>query len=483
MKRPSVLLLGWLLITASAAVQARSPPSIANDLTNVTVLVGGTATLSIGVAGTGPFTYQWLFNGAPLNFITTVAGNGAFGFSGDGGSATNAEVNSPSGMAVDGTGNVFIADSQNIRIREVDTNGIITTVAGNGTAGYSGDGGPATNATLYFTAGVAMDRFGNLFIADELNSRIREVFTNGIITTVAGNGVVGYSGDGGIATNAALHYPKGVAVDSIGNVFIADWGNFRIREVGTNGIITTVAGNGVNGYSGDGGSATNAELTSTGGVTVDSAGNLFIGDYGNNRIREVGTNGIITSVAGTNAYGYSGDGGPAINGELWYPMGVAVDSVGNLFIADYYNNRIREVGTNGIITTVAGNGVSGYSGDGGAATNAELRNPSGVAVDSIGDLFIADEYNNRIREVDTNGIIATVAGNGGGGYSGDGGYATCAALSWPSGVAVDSLGNLFIADSENNRIRKVTEPSDPTLLLNNVNASNAGSYSVVVSSL
>jgi hypothetical protein len=242
-----------------------------------------------------------------------------------------------------------------------------------------------------------------------------------------------------------------------------------------------VAGNGTNGCSGDGSPAANAELFWPAGVAVDASGNLFIADGGNNRIREVGTNGIITTVAGNGTRGYSGHGGPATNAELGLPQGVAVDASGNLFIADTYNMRIRKVGTDGIITTVAGNGTLGYSGDGGAATNAELEYPWGVAVDASGILFIADSSNNRIREVGTDGIITTVAGNGTNGYFGDGGAATNAELSDPYGVAVDASGNLFIADTDNERIREVVFPG-PTLLLNNAGGANAGAYDVVVSS-
>jgi hypothetical protein len=251
--------------------------------------------------------------------------------------------------------------------------------------------------------------------------------------------------------------------------------------VGTNGIITTVAGNGMGGYSGDGGPASSAELSGPVGVAVDASGKLFIADTDNNVIRQVGTNGIITTVAGNGTAGYSGDGGAATNAELSGPFGAAVDASGKLFIADAYNNAIRQVGTNGIITTVAGDGTAGYSGDGGAAIDGELNYPFGVAVDSFGNLFIADTSNQRIRKVGTHGIIITVAGNGTNGYSDDGGAATQAQLKDPSGVAVDASGNLFIADQENNRIREVFF-AGPRLVLTNVTGANAGSYDVVASS-
>ena len=290
---------------------------------------------------------------------------------------------------------------------------------------------------------------------------VREVVkATGDIITVAGNGTAGYSGDGGPATAAELNDPDGVAVDSAGDLFIADTGNNVIREVvKATGDIITVAGNGTAGYSGDGGPATAAELDSPRGVAVDAAGDLFIADTGNNVIREVvKATGDIITVAGNGTAGYSGDGGPATAAELNGPNGVAVDSAGDLFIADANNNVIREVvKATGDIITVAGNGTAGYSGDGGPATAAELNDPIGVAVDSAGDLFIADTDNNVIREVvKATGDIITVAGNGTAGYSGDDGPATAAELDDPSRVAVDSAGDLFIADTGNNVVREIT---------------------------
>ncbi len=310
----------------------------------------------------------------------------------------------------------------------VGPNSIIATVAGNGTMGYSGDGGPATNAQLLLPRSVAVDSAGDLFIADGNNNVVREVRPDGTITTVAGNGTQGYSGDGGPAASAELNEPQGVAVDSAGDLFIADAFNRVVREVRPDGTITTVAGNGTNGYSGDGGPATSAELSEPLAVTVDSSGDLFIADTFNNVVREVHPDGTISTVAGNGTKGYSGDGGSAMTAEFTYPTGVAVDSSGNLFIADEGNQRIREVHLDGTITTVAGNGIAGYSGDGGPATNAEVRNPYSVLVDSSGDLFVADYGNNVIREVRPDGTITTVAGNGTAGYSGDGGPATSAEL-------------------------------------------------------
>jgi uncharacterized protein (TIGR03437 family) len=327
----------------------------------------------------------------------------------------------------------------------------IYTVAGNGTQGPSGDNGPATSAQLNWPEGVAVDPAGNLYIADNFNNRIRKV-SNGVITTVAGDGAQGFSGDNGPAASAQLYGPTGVAVDSAGNVYIADAENARIREV-SKGVITTVAGNGSFGFSGDNGPATSAQLYGPWGVAVGSAGNLYIADEVNNRIRRV-SNGVITTVAGNGAPGFSGDNGPATSAQLYGPCGVAVDAAGNLYIADTYNQRIRKV-SNGVITTVAGNGTYGFSGDNGPATSAQLKGPWGVALDSAGNLYIADTSSLRIRKV-SNGVIATVAGNGTFGFSGDSGPATGAQLYGPTGVAVDSAGNLYIADEFNDRVRLLT---------------------------
>jgi len=405
--------------------------------------------------------------------LTRVAGNSKAGYSGDGGPARSAQLNNPDGLALDGAGNLFIADEGNYRVRMVSTNGVITTIAGNGTGGFSGDDGPATNAQFggpvgNFAGGpygVAVDGAGNMFIADASNNRVRKVSTGGIITTVAGNGTLGFSGDGGPATNAHLYLPSGVAADGAGNLFITDLGNNRVRKVSTNGIITTVAGNGSlpsSASSGDGGPATNAPMIPY-GLTVDGVGNLFVDE--NTRVRKVSVNGTITTVAGNLIGGFSGDGGPATNAQLGPPVGVlvsfglhgtAVSRSGDLFIADAYNNRVRKVSASGIITTVVGNGTPSFSGDGGLATNAQLRVPSGVAVDGAGNLFIADVGNNRVRKVSNSGLITTVAGNGTLGYSGEGGPATNAQLGGPFGVAADGAGNLFIADAYNDRVLEVS---------------------------
>jgi uncharacterized protein (TIGR03437 family) len=275
--------------------------------------------------------------------MTTLAGTGNPTFSGDGGPAINASLWTPSGVAVDAGGNVFISDSGNGRVRKINASGIITTVDGNGSFGFSGDGGPATSASLYSPLGVAVDSVGNLYIADNTNQRIRKVGASGTIATVAGNGIFGFSGDGGPATSAKLNGPTGVAVDAIGNVYIADKDNRLIRQVNGSGIITTVAGGGTPGTLGDGGPATSAYLSSPQGVAIDAAGSFYIGDIGSQRIRKVNSTGMIVTLAGGGAAGILGDGGLATTASLSGPEGVAVDVAGNVFIADQGNNRIREV--------------------------------------------------------------------------------------------------------------------------------------------
>ena len=388
--------------------------------------------------------------------ISTVVG-WASGSRGDGGAATAAQLNNPRGVALDGAGNLYIADRGNDRIRKVDAAGVISTVAGRGSIG---DGGAATGARLRNPADVALDGYDNLYIADTVNHRIRKVDSGtGVITTVAGTGRLGSGGDGGAATAVPLNNPYGVAVDGAGNLYIAD-SSHRIRKVDAAGVITTVAGRGFSGSGGDGGPATVARLSSPAGVAVDGAGNLYIADRGNDRIRKVDAAGVISTVAGDGTEGFGGDDGPATAAQLNNPYGVAVDGAGNLYIADSFNHRIRKVDAAGGISTVAGIGIEGYSGDGGPAVAAQLRAPGGVALDGAGNLYIADNGNHRIRKVDAAGVISTVAGAGRPGYSGDGGPAGAARLSNPIGVALDGAGNLYIADYRNHRIRRLT-PAPP----------------------
>jgi beta-lactamase regulating signal transducer with metallopeptidase domain/sugar lactone lactonase YvrE len=526
------------LIVRPSATQLRSPLGIAVD--------------SAGNLYISDVFNKRIHKVTPDGVITGIAGNGESGFGGDGGQAASALLNDPQSVAVDAAGNLYIADSRNDRIRKVTPDGIISTMAGSENPGYIGDGGPATSALLRYPRSVAVDSAGNLYIVS--SRRVRKVTPDGIISNVAGIGMEGYSGDGGPATSARLSDPVAIAVDSVGNLYIADQacrcirkvaafqkldqsgkiatrvssdlrvnsplattqridsptsavpdgvGGFyvsslyqnRIYHVTTDGRLRLAAGTGIAGYGGDGGQAASAQLYMPEGIAVDSAGNLFIADtvndrirkvtpagiiatvaqlkapprvavdsagnlyiadYGHNSILKVMPDGVITTIAGNGEEGYNGDGGPAASARLARPHDAAVDSAGNLYIADTHNHRIRKVTPAGVITTAAGNGKLGFGGDGGKAASAQLCYPHGVAVDSAGNLYIADSGNKRIRKVTPAGVIATVAGNGKAGFSGDGGQAAYAQLNYPYGVSVDSVGNLYIADIENLRVRKVT---------------------------
>jgi hypothetical protein len=571
------------------------------------------------------------------------------GYSGDGGPATQAMLNCPLGVAADGLGNVYIADTYNNVVRMVNPGGTISTVAGNGlniddcngTAGYSGDGGPATQAQLNCVTGVSVDAAGNFYIADEDNAAIRVVNTQsntitvagvqilpGDINTVAGNGTQGYSGDGGAGNQAQLNSPWSSSVDALGNIFIADLDNYVVREVLSDGTISTYAGNGTSGYGGDGGPANQAEFSWAPGVAVNTTENLYIadatdyvirmttsggsisqdfgqlplnesrregvqllfdatitinslqtsGDFSippqcgacnstqrqssgvldvnrlhlpkriaeqiskhglsgsrsesrvhaniqreqctgtfqagdtctieleftptqpgprssqlvlsdsNSNLYAIGltgtgsgstlafTPGMISDIAGNGTHGYTGDGGPATGAEFAEPLGVVRDGAGNLFIADGQSNVVRKVDTNGNIWTIAGNGTAGYSGDGGPATSAEMSFPFGLSMDSAENLYIADIGNSAIRKVDINGIITTVAGNGSFGYTGDGGSALAAQLGNPVGVAADNLGNFYIADTFNNVIRKVNQYGIITTVAGNGYGAGSGNW-------
>jgi hypothetical protein len=364
----------------------------------------------------------------------------------------------------------------------------ISTLAGTGTQGFSGDGGPATSAQISRPRGVAVDGGGNVYFAEFESQRIRKVNgTTGIISTLAGTGTAGFSGDGGLATSAKLNNPLGVAVDGSGNVYISERSNNRIRKVsGTTGVITTLAGTGVAGFSGDGGPATAAQLNGPHSLAVDGSGNVYFSEIENNRIRKVsGTTGVITTLAGTGVAGSSSDGGPATAAQINSPTGVAVDGNGNVYFAEFENERIRKVsGTTGVISTVAGTGTAGFSGDGGLATSAQLYRPTGVAVDGSGNIYFSDRDNERIRKVSsTTGIISTLAGTGTAGFGGDGGPATSARFISPFGVAVAGNGTIYIGDLDNHRVRQLIAVANlaPTALAlsNSSVAENAGANAQV----
>ena len=405
---------------------------------------------------------------------TTAAGNGAAGWLGDGMAATATELYTPSGVAVDGSGNLYIADRWNQRVRKVTAaTGIISTVAGNGVEGYAGDGGPATAAQLDFPTGVAVDSSGHLYITDSKSNHLRVVnLSTGTISTAAGNGTAGYAGDGGPATAATLNFPTGVAVDSSGNVAVADTNNNRVRKIAAkNGVISTQAGTGAGGFSGDGGPATKAALFQPQGVAF-KAHDLYIADTVNNRIRLV-SGSTISTVVGNGQAAFAGDGGAAKSASVNYPMGVATAASGTILVADSANNRVRSV-TSGVITTVGGNGTPNYSGDGGPAVTAEIKQPLGVGAGPDGSAYVADSGNGIVRRIDTAGTITTVAGTPSvAGYGGDGGPATAARLNFPTAVAVDGFGNLYIVDRGNNRVRKVT----PSGTISTIAGTGAAGYS------
>ena len=515
-------------VTASTQAQLNNPTGLAMDSAG-----------NLYIADTGNNRIRKVVQ---PGYISTVAGIGTSGYAGDNGPAVSAALNSPQGLAVDASGNVYIADTGNNVIRKITVaNGNITTVAGNGTAGVSGDGNPALSAQLNAPTGVAVDTTGNIYIADSKNNRIREVLTNLLMSTIAGNGVAGFAGDGNLASVAQLNLPTQVLVTPSGIVYLIDSGNARVREIlpnkvimtaaggggpvsnpqgittdtasdlyvaditrvilkfGVSGAITSVGGNGVSYALGDGGLATAAQLVQPEGLAVDPAANVYIADKGESRIRKIPpagngnisspsgataigpagvaldlvgniyiadaagnvvikvSSGVAVNIAGTGAAGFGGDAFLANIAQLNQPSGVAVDSAGNVYIADTLNNRIRKiVAANGIITTIAGSFSASFQGDGGPSTNALLNQPTGIVLDSAGNLYIADTGNNRIRKITaTTGIITTVAGNGAQASSGDGGPATSAAIASPHGVAVDSLNNVYIPD-QTGRVRKVS---------------------------
>lgn len=405
------------------------------------------------VAETFGFVVQRIW---PDGHVSTVAGNGRQGFSGDGGPATAARLNLPSSVGVLPDGGFVIADTGNNRIREVWPDGHISTVAGNGQQGFSGDGGPARSASLWEPRAVAVLAGGRFLISDTRNNRVREVWPDEHISTVAGNGSGAASGDGGPATDAAVA-PYGLAILPDGGFLIAERYNERVREVSTDGHISTVAGNGENhdAFHGEGGPATSATLHGPSGVSALPDGGFLIADTLNNGVRRVWPDAHISTVAGAGDVNFYGDGGPAADAQVYDPSGLAAMPDGGFLIGDTGNNRARRVRPDGHISTLAGNGDAGFAGDGGAATTARLNAPHGIAVARDGLILIADTGNNRVRAVWPDGHISTVAGNGRGRFGGDGGPASDAALNSPQGVAVLAGGGFLIADTGNNRIRQV----------------------------
>lgn len=336
----------------------------------------------------------------------------------------------------------------------------IITVAGTGVRGDGPDGRAATATDLDHPSALALDADGRLYVV--VGNRVRRVNSDGTMTTIAGTGLAGSTGDGGPATSAALNSPQAIAVDSAGDIFIADSGNNRVRRVDLSGTITTFAGSGQPGFGGDHGQATQARLNGPTGVAIGFGGVILIADSGNNRVRVVAASGTIDTFAGTGDGGYAGDGGPATSAVLNGPHCLAVDSIDNLFVADTLNDRVRRIAVDGTISTFAGTGNQSYSGDNGPATDASLQLATGpisgggcLAVDGAGDLFIADALNNRVREVAVGGTITTVAGDGRPASSGDSGPATKAEMALPLGVAADSAGRLYVADSDGNRVRRI----------------------------
>jgi sugar lactone lactonase YvrE len=420
---------------------------------------------------------------------STVAGNGGSGFYGDGGPATLANLRDPVGVYVDAADNVFIADSNNGRIRKVDgVTGIISTIAGTG-SGPLGDGGPASSANLFYPQSVAGDSAGNLYITDTNLSAVRRIDgASGIITRVAGTYSQGYSGDSGPATLAQLKQPYQTVLDAAGNLYIADTLNSCVRKVDAgSGNITTLAGTGVAGFSGDGGPGPLAKLNYPQALAVDVSGNVYVSDEVNQRVRRIdaGT-GFITTVAGNGVAGYAGDGGPALSAEFNYPGGIAVDNLGGFVVCDFVNRRIRAIDSAGTITTLSGDGFANNGGVPGPPLGLALDTPLGVAVSPLGDLYVAEEYNHRVLRLDhLTGLASIYAGTGVAGSSGDGGPAASAQFSYPKGICLDAAGNLYITDYGHYRIRKVDAASGiiSTVAGNGVTASTGDGGPALAASL
>ena len=442
--------------------------------TPVAVAVGSNAT--IYVADFNPMVHMLTTGGT----WSVFAGVSTAGFSGDGGPASLAQLTQPRDLALDKSGDIYIADG--VRVRKVNSAGTIQTVAGDGYLNAVGDFGTATNAVLYQPSGVSLDTQGNLYIADTGTQRVRHVMPGGTITTIAGTGTAASSTNNISSVMATLNFPMGVAVDASGNLIISDTQNQRVRQV-TAGIIQTVAGTGVAGMGSANQLASQTQLNSPRSTCLATSGTLYVADTGNQRVLSISKAALITVAAGNGMAGWSGDGEVAWLAQLNQPSACALDSAGDLFIADTGNNRIRKVSPTGIISTVVGTGAAGSAGDEGPATAALLNSPRGIALDGNGNIFIGDTGNNRIREVTADGVIHTIAGQSAAGFAGDGGPGTAAQLNGPAGILLDGSGNLYVADSGNNRVRElvpdssasnVTLPGDLTV----VNAATQVSGSV-----
>lgn len=316
--------------------------------------------------------------------IFTVAGTGNKSFSGDGGKAILADIGGGLGIAVSPSGSIIFSDNSNNRVREINSSGIINTIAGTGAIGYNGVGSQAILSSVYNPNGIAIDVNGNIYIADYQNTRIRKINPSGIISTIAGNG---FSGDGGLAINAQINDPAGIAVDANGNIYFVD--QYRIRKINNTGIIQTIAGTGVSGFSGDGGPAVSAQFASSSGIAVDAFNNVYFTDDGiNNRIRKINSSGIISTICGTGVAGFSGDGGNSVAAKINTPVGIAIDGSGNIYFNDVLNSRIRKINSLGIINTICGTGTDGFSGDGGPAVIAQVDTPYEIVVDIYGNLIL-----------------------------------------------------------------------------------------------
>ncbi len=453
-----VLTLFWLGFSFSTPATAASPVYPYPDIQDGQLATQVVLTLVDGVA-VGPDGALYISHRSKNRIrkvrsdgvITTIAGNGIAGYSGDGGPALEASLNFPAGLTFDASGNLYIADRNNHRVRKVDPDGLITTVAGDGVADWGGDNGPAVEAHLNYPSDVAVGPEGHLYISDRSNNRIRKVDADGIITTVAGLGIPDFGGDFGLARDALLKYPFGIHLDAEGNLYVADRGNNRVRKVDSRGIITTIAGDGMHSYGGDYGPAIQASLAYPTDVVTDEAGNLYIADRNNNRIRKVDPFGVITTFMGTGKTHYNGDNEIAAETNLHLPFALALRDNRDLIVVDRSNFRVRTANIHDqAVRTVAGNGESLFKGDGGPGRGATLGAPTGIGVDSRGNVIFSEKLHHRIRMVYPNGIIDTFAGTGSLGNEGNGGPAREASIQMPSSLAIDEQDNVYVTVRQGN---------------------------------